>query len=210
MRFSNSNVQPPPLDCNGYVIGPRTESNRTADGNRSGGGRNPIGQRTKTDWVADGIRSGGECLQGGALVSSAPTKLSSTQQSYQVPNKAIKYPIKLSSVQQSYQVPNKTVKCTNFLSVVNILAWMVHLRQEHPLKKTQRNRNNIAAGHMVMSSGYTLLYIVPSGGGTCLKCTNFLSVVNILARLVHLRQVHPLNLLYYLLASNDVDALAKC
>ena len=45
---------------------------------------------------------------------------------------------------------------------------------------------------MVMSSGYTLLYIVPSRGCTCLKCTNFLSVVNILARLVHLRQVHPL------------------
>ena len=44
---------------------------------------------------------------------------------------------------------------------------------------------------MVMSSGYTLLYIVPS-------------------RLVHLRQVHPLNLLYDLLASNDVDTLAKC
>ena len=29
---------------------------------------------------------------------------------------------------------NKTVKCTNFLSVVNIPAWMVHLRQVHPLK----------------------------------------------------------------------------
>ena len=25
---------------------------------------------------------------------------------------------------------------------------------------------------MVMSSGYTLLYIVPSRGCTCLKCTN--------------------------------------
>ena len=45
---------------------------------------------------------------------------------------------------------------------------------------------------MVMSSGYTLLYIVPSRGCTCLKCTNILSVVNILALLVHLRQVHPL------------------
>ena len=73
---------------------------------------------------------------------------------------------------------------------------------------------------MVMSSGYTLLYIVPSrlvhlsplGFAACQskKCTNFLSVVNILAWLVHLRQVHPLNLLYDLLASNDVDALAKC
>lgn len=39
---------------------------------------------------------------------------------------------------------------------------------------------------MVMSSGYTLLYIGAFKG------------------------VHPLNLLYDLLASNDVDALAKC
>ena len=106
MRFSNSNVQLPPLDCNEYVIGPRTESDRTADGIRLGGERNPIGWRTETDrvangirlgggrkpigWrtetdrVADGNRSGGGCLQGGALVSSAPTKLSSTQQNCQV------------------------------------------------------------------------------------------------------------------------------
>ena len=91
MGFANSNVQFPPLDCNGCVIGLRTESDRVADGNRSGGGRK---------------RSGGGCLQGGALVSSAPTKLSSTR--------------------QNCQVPNKTVKCTNFLSVVNILAWLVH------------------------------------------------------------------------------------
>ena len=95
MRFSNSNVQLPPLDCNGYVIGQRTESDRTADGNRLGGER----------------------LQGGALVSSAPTKQSSTQ--------------------QSCQVPNKAVKCTNILSVVNILAWLVHLRQVHPLKNAE-------------------------------------------------------------------------
>ena len=66
--------------------------------------------------------------------------------------------------QQSYQVPNKTVKCTYFLSVVNILAWMVHLRQVHPLKKALRNRNKKAAGHAVMSSGYTLLYKVLLGG----------------------------------------------
>ena len=59
--------------------------------------------------------------------------------------------------QQSYQVPNKTVKCTYFLSVVNILAWMVHLRQVHPLKKALRNRNKKAAGHVEMSSG---LYII--------------------------------------------------
>ena len=87
-------------------IGRRTESNRAADGNRSGGGRKPIGRRTESDRVADGNRLGGGCLQGGALVSSAPTKLS--------------------SVQQSYQVFNKAVKCTKFLSVVNILAWLVH------------------------------------------------------------------------------------
>ena len=101
MRFSNSNVQFPPLDCNGYVIGQRTQSDWVADGNRSGGERNLIGWRTETDRVA-GVFKG----------------------------------VHLSQVhQQSYQVPNKTVKCTNFLSVVNILAWMVHLRQVHPLKE---------------------------------------------------------------------------
>ena len=58
-----------------------------------------------------------------------------------------------------------------------MLAWLVHLRQVHPLKKTLRNRNNIAAGHTVMSSGYTLLYI---GGfkGVHLRYFN-------IARLVH-------------------------
>ena len=87
MRFSNSNVQLPPLDCNGYVIGQRTES----------------------DWVADGIRSDG------GRPSRGCTCLKCT-------DKAIKYPTKLSSTQQSCQVPNKAVKCTKFLSVVNILA----------------------------------------------------------------------------------------
>ena len=100
MRFSNSNVQPTSFNCNGCVIGQRTQSDRTADGNRSGGGRNLIGWRTETDWVAGAFKG-----------------------------------VHLSQVhRQSYQVPNKTVKCTNFLSVVNILAWMVHLRQVHPLK----------------------------------------------------------------------------
>ncbi len=66
--------------------------------------------------------------------------------------------------QQSYQVPNKTVKCTYFLSVVNIPTWSVHLRQVHPLKKALRNRNKKAAGHEVMSGGYTLLYKVLKGG----------------------------------------------
>ena len=78
--------------------------------------------------------------------------------------------------QQSYQVPNKTAKRANFLSVVNIPTWMVHLRQVHPLKKALRNRNKKAAGHVVMSSGYTLIYIrlqnLPFRGCTCLKCTH--------------------------------------
>ena len=101
MRFSNSNVQPTSFDCNGYVIGQRTESDRVADAIRSGGGRNLIGWRTQSDRVAGAFKG-----------------------------------VHLSQVhRQSYQVPNKTVKCTNFLSVVNILAWMVHLRQVHPLKE---------------------------------------------------------------------------
>ena len=37
----------------------RTESDRTADGIRSDGGRKPIGRRTETDRTADGNRSGG-------------------------------------------------------------------------------------------------------------------------------------------------------
>ena len=41
-------------------IGRRTESDRTADGTRSDGGRKPIGRRTET--------------VGGAAVSAAPTK----------------------------------------------------------------------------------------------------------------------------------------
>ena len=55
MRFSNSNVLPTSFDCNGCVIGQRTESDRIADGIRSGGERKPIGWRTETDRVANGI-----------------------------------------------------------------------------------------------------------------------------------------------------------
>ena len=74
MRFSNSNVLPTSFDCNGCAIGQRTQSDRMADAIRSDGGRNPIGRRTETDRAADGNRSGGGRLQGGALVSSAPTE----------------------------------------------------------------------------------------------------------------------------------------
>ena len=43
----------------GMWVGRRTESDRTADGIRSGGGRNLIGRRTESDWTADGIRLDG-------------------------------------------------------------------------------------------------------------------------------------------------------
>ena len=66
MRFSNSNVLPTSFDCNGYVIGRRTESDRVADGNRSGGGRNPIGWRVPS--------RGCTCLKCTNKVVSAPTK----------------------------------------------------------------------------------------------------------------------------------------
>ena len=39
------------------VIVLRTESDRTADGIRLDGGRNPIGRRTESDRVADAVRS---------------------------------------------------------------------------------------------------------------------------------------------------------
>ena len=52
----------------------RTESNRTADGIRSGGGRNPIGRRTRT-----------VTHLGGALVSSAPTEQELHQPSKNAP-----------------------------------------------------------------------------------------------------------------------------
>ena len=73
-----------------YGIVQRTESDWTADAIRLGGGRNLIGRRTETDWVADGIRwQRGHfqgALLGGALVSSAPTKLHQ-QSSVQIPHR---------------------------------------------------------------------------------------------------------------------------
>ena len=104
-------------------IGRRTESDWVANGIRLGGGRKPIGWRTESDWVADGNRLGG-----GRKPIGWRTETDRVAGAFKG--------VHLSQVhQQSYQVPNKTVKCTNFLSVVNILAWMVHLRQVHPLKK---------------------------------------------------------------------------
>ena len=58
-------------------IGQRTESDRTADGNRSAGGRNLIGRRTRT-----------MAHLGGALVSSAPTEQEIHQPSKNCANRA--------------------------------------------------------------------------------------------------------------------------
>ena len=88
MRFSNSNVLLPPLDCNGYVIGRRTQSDWMANGIRSDGERKPIGWRTESDWVAGAFK--------GVHLSQVH------QQSYQVPNKTVKYPTKLSSAPNSF------------------------------------------------------------------------------------------------------------
>ena len=144
MRFSNSNVQPTSFDCNGYVIGQRTESDRVANGNRLGGGWKPIGWRVPS--------RGCTCLK--------------------CTDKAIL--ILLLFCWCSSCLLGWCTSCS--------ASGKAERRQVHPLKKTLRNRNNIAAGHTVMSSGYTLLYI---GGfkGVHLRYFN-------IARLVHLRQVH--------------------
>ena len=120
----------------------------------SDSGRNPIGWRTQSDRVADGIRLGG-----------GRNPIGWRTQSDWVAG-AFKG-VHLSQVhQQSKQELHQQNKRS-----INI-ARLVHLRQVHPLKKTLSNRNNIAAGHAVMSNGYTLLYIRSSRGCTCLKCTN--------------------------------------
>ena len=64
-------------DCGRNLIGRRTESDRTADGIRLDGGREPIGRRTRT--VAH---------LGGALVSSAPTEQEIHQPSKNCANRA--------------------------------------------------------------------------------------------------------------------------
>ena len=64
----------------------RTESDWTANGIRSDGGRNPIGRRTETDWTANANGRGCSCLsctnqanrtihQGGAAVSARLCRL---------------------------------------------------------------------------------------------------------------------------------------
>ena len=136
------------------LIGRRTESDRVADGNRSGGGRNLIGRRTQSDRVADGNRLGG-----GRNPIGWRTESNRVAGAFKG--------VHLSQVHRQSNIDTPLILLVQFLLawlVQFLLAWLVHLRQVHPLKKTQRNRNNIAAGHTVMSDGYTLLYIVPSGG----------------------------------------------
>ena len=95
MGFSSSNVLPTSFDCNGCVIGLRTQSDRIADGNRSGGERNLIGWRTQSDWVADGNDRVASAFKGVHLSQVH-------RQSYQVPDKTVKYPTKLSSAPISF------------------------------------------------------------------------------------------------------------
>ena len=55
----------------------RTESNRTANGNRLDGEREPIGRRTESDWTADangGTLRGCTCLKCTNRASGAPAK----------------------------------------------------------------------------------------------------------------------------------------
>ena len=77
----------------------RTESDRTANGNRSDGERNLIGRRTESDRTANGIQSDSErkpigrrtrtmAHLGGALVSSAPTEQEIHQPSKNCANRA--------------------------------------------------------------------------------------------------------------------------
>ena len=77
----------------------------------------------------------------------------------------------------------------------------VHLSQVHQPRKALRNKNKKAAGHAVMSNGYTLLYKVLKGGALVSARLCRLPEQEVhqprnidvaLALLVHLRQVHPL------------------
>ena len=87
----------------------RTESNRTANGNRSDGERKPIGRRTESDRTANGIQSDSErkpigrrtrtmAHLGGALVSSAPTEQEMHQPSKNAPTEQELHPLQAPSV----------------------------------------------------------------------------------------------------------------
>ena len=72
-------------------IGLRTESNRTADGNRLDGGRKPIGRRTESDRTANangGTLRGCTCLKCTNRARNAPTEQELHQPSKKYINRA--------------------------------------------------------------------------------------------------------------------------
>ena len=76
-------------------IGRRTESDRTANGNRSDGGRKPIGRRTRTDWTANangGTLRGCTCLKCTNRARAAPTEQELHQQSKNAPTEQELHP----------------------------------------------------------------------------------------------------------------------
>ena len=104
-------------------IGRRTESDRTADGNRSDGGRNPIGRRTESDWTANangGTLRGCTCLRSAlplARARSAPTEQEMHQPSKKCTNRARAAPS--ASPISSNILPQNTQNSQNLL--LNIL-----------------------------------------------------------------------------------------
>ena len=85
-------------------IGRRTESDRTADGNRSDGERKPIGRRTRT--VAH---------LGGALVSSAPTEQELHQPSKSCTNRARSAPTEQECTNRARAAPSASPISSNIL-----------------------------------------------------------------------------------------------
>ena len=79
------------LDGGRKPIGRRTETDRTADGNRSDGERNLIGRRTESDWTADangGTLRGCTCLKCTNRARNAPTEQELHQPSKKCTNRA--------------------------------------------------------------------------------------------------------------------------
>ncbi len=82
-------------------IGQRTESDWTANGNRSDGGRKPIGWRTETDRTADangGTLRGCTCLKCTNRARNAPTEQELHQPSKNAPTEQELHPLQAPSV----------------------------------------------------------------------------------------------------------------
>ena len=78
-------------DCERNLIGRRTETDQTADGNQLDGGRKPIGRRTETDRTANangGILRGCTCLKCTNRARNAPTEHELHQPSKKCTNRA--------------------------------------------------------------------------------------------------------------------------